>query len=39
MSPDGERVVTATYDGVHTDLFVQRIGGRTKQITDTSDSN
>ena len=39
MSPDGERVVTATYDGLYTDLFVQRIGGATKQITHTSDSN
>ncbi len=39
MSPDGERIVTATYVGLFTDLFVHRIGGGTKRITHTLDSH
>jgi len=39
MSPDGRRVVFSASDGDQFDLFVKRIGGGTKQITDTPDRN
>jgi Tol biopolymer transport system component len=39
MSPDGTRIVRATYVGLYTDLFVQQIGGGTKQITHTPDAH
>ncbi|MDH4111454.1 MAG: hypothetical protein OEV60_02085 [Actinomycetota bacterium] len=35
MSPDGRRVVISVGDGSQFDLFVKRLGGKTKQITDT----
>ncbi len=35
MAPDSRRVVFSASDGSQFDLFVKRIGGSTKQITDT----
>jgi Tol biopolymer transport system component len=39
MSPDGSRVVFSASDGTQFDLFVKRIGGGTKRITDTPGRN
>ena len=39
MAPDGRRVVFSASDGIQFDLFVKRIGGGTKQITDTAGRN
>jgi Tol biopolymer transport system component len=39
MSPDGERVVYVVYDGDQLDLWVKRLGGNPKQITDTAGRN
>ncbi|MEO8477894.1 MAG: LpqB family beta-propeller domain-containing protein [Actinomycetota bacterium] len=39
MSPDGERVAMSLNAGGYADLYVQRIGGATKQITDTPHLN
>lgn len=39
MAPDGRRVVFSASDGIQFDLFVKRIGGGTKRITDTPGRN
>jgi Tol biopolymer transport system component len=39
MAPDGRRVAFSASDGIQFDLFVKRIGGGTKQITDTPGRN
>ena len=39
MSSDGRRFVFSASDGTQFDLFVKRIGGGTKQITDTPNRN
>ncbi len=39
MAPDGRRFVFSASDGEQFDLFVKRIGGGTKQITDTPNRN
>jgi Tol biopolymer transport system component len=39
MAPEGRRVVFSASDGIQLDLFVKRIGGGTKQITDTPGRN
>jgi Tol biopolymer transport system component len=39
MAPDGRRAVFSASDGIQFDLFVKRIGGGTKRITDTPGRN